>query len=150
MGTSQCTDCGQRVIAFNNALPAWAASKSTSNSPITIVDQWTGFNTATDTYDGVHPNSAGDQKIAAKWFSPLVAAIAQFGGTNPPVTSTTLTTVTTPTATSTTATSQPTGGTGTSPAWGQCGGIGWSGPTGCVSGYTCKVSNPYYSQCLPN
>ncbi|KZS91248.1 hypothetical protein SISNIDRAFT_456850 [Sistotremastrum niveocremeum HHB9708] len=34
-------------------------------------------------------------------------------------------------------------------AWGQCGGIGWSGATTCVSGYTCTYSNPYYSQCLP-
>ncbi|KIJ49455.1 carbohydrate-binding module family 1 protein [Sphaerobolus stellatus SS14] len=29
------------------------------------------------------------------------------------------------------------------------GGIGWTGATTCVSGYTCTVSNPYYSQCLP-
>ncbi|KAJ3570368.1 hypothetical protein NP233_g4451 [Leucocoprinus birnbaumii] len=36
-----------------------------------------------------------------------------------------------------------------SPAWGQCGGQGWSGATTCVAGYTCTVSNPYYSQCLP-
>jgi len=35
------------------------------------------------------------------------------------------------------------------PAWGQCGGIGWSGATTCVSGYTCTYSNAYYSQCLP-
>jgi cellulose 1,4-beta-cellobiosidase len=33
--------------------------------------------------------------------------------------------------------------------WAQCGGIGFSGPTTCVSGYTCTVSNPYYSQCIP-
>lgn len=33
--------------------------------------------------------------------------------------------------------------------WGQCGGIGWTGATTCVSGTTCIVSNPYYSQCLP-
>lgn len=33
--------------------------------------------------------------------------------------------------------------------WGQCGGIGWTGPTTCVSGTYCAVLNPYYSQCLP-
>ncbi|KAK1228484.1 hypothetical protein PQX77_008463 [Marasmius sp. AFHP31] len=33
--------------------------------------------------------------------------------------------------------------------WGQCGGIGWTGPTTCASGSTCTVSNPYYSQCIP-
>ncbi|EMD33933.1 glycoside hydrolase family 10 protein [Gelatoporia subvermispora B] len=36
-----------------------------------------------------------------------------------------------------------------SAVWGQCGGIGWTGPTTCDSGSSCVVSNPYYSQCLP-
>ncbi|KAJ7940206.1 cellobiohydrolase II [Mycena leptocephala] len=34
--------------------------------------------------------------------------------------------------------------------WGQCGGIGFTGPTTCVAGATCTVNNAYYSQCLPN
>lgn len=34
-------------------------------------------------------------------------------------------------------------------AWAQCGGIGFTGPTTCVSGYTCSVNNAYYSQCIP-
>jgi hypothetical protein len=34
-------------------------------------------------------------------------------------------------------------------AWAQCGGIGWSGDTTCVSGYSCVYSNDYYSQCIP-
>ncbi|KAK7032146.1 hypothetical protein VNI00_013320 [Paramarasmius palmivorus] len=36
-----------------------------------------------------------------------------------------------------------------SPAWGQCGGIGWTGSTTCVSGSTCVKQNDYYSQCIP-
>lgn len=39
--------------------------------------------------------------------------------------------------------------TAQSGAWGQCGGIGWTGPTTCIAGYTCTFSNAYYSQCLP-
>lgn len=35
-----------------------------------------------------------------------------------------------------------------SPLWGQCGGQGWTGPTTCVSGAVCKVSNNWYSQCV--
>nr|AAP81158.1 xylanase [Volvariella volvacea] len=31
--------------------------------------------------------------------------------------------------------------------WGQCGGIGYSGPTECDSGLTCVHINDYYSQC---
>ncbi|KAF2201938.1 endo-1,4-beta-mannosidase [Delitschia confertaspora ATCC 74209] len=34
-------------------------------------------------------------------------------------------------------------------AWSQCGGAGWTGATACVSGYTCKFSNEWYSQCVP-
>ncbi|KAI3317176.1 carbohydrate-binding module family 1 protein [Xylariaceae sp. AK1471] len=32
--------------------------------------------------------------------------------------------------------------------WDQCGGIGWTGPTTCVSPYTCQAASSYYSQCL--
>ncbi|KAK7462965.1 hypothetical protein VKT23_007546 [Stygiomarasmius scandens] len=32
--------------------------------------------------------------------------------------------------------------------WGQCGGIGYTGPTTCASPYTCVYTNPYYSQCI--
>ncbi|KAF9052432.1 beta-1,4-endoxylanase [Hymenopellis radicata] len=35
-------------------------------------------------------------------------------------------------------------------AWGQCGGIGWTGATTCIAGYTCTYSNDWYSQCLPD
>ena len=57
--------------------------------------------------------------------------------------STTLATVTKP---------QPTGsnsGSGaTVQAYGQCGGQSYTGSTACVSGWTCKAQNPYYSQCV--
>jgi len=33
--------------------------------------------------------------------------------------------------------------------WGQCGGIGWTGPTQCVDGAYCSQLNPWYYQCLP-
>ena len=80
MNPSNCPQCAQRVVDFNAAIPAWAAAKSTAQSPITVVDQWTGFDTATDTIDGVHPNDSGNQKIAARWFGPLTQAL---GGTPP-------------------------------------------------------------------
>ncbi|RPA72330.1 hypothetical protein BJ508DRAFT_319836 [Ascobolus immersus RN42] len=34
------------------------------------------------------------------------------------------------------------------PAWGQCGGNGYSGSTSCVSGYKCQYVNDWYSQCV--
>jgi len=76
MDARACAACAQRVIDFNAAIPAWAAGLSTAQSPITVVDQWTGFDTTTDTGDGVHPNDAGNRKIADRWYPALVAALS--------------------------------------------------------------------------
>ncbi|MET9871370.1 GDSL-type esterase/lipase family protein [Streptomyces sp. NPDC006386] len=78
MNPSSCAACAQRVTDFNARIPAWARATSTDRSPVTVVDQWTGFSTATDTYDGVHPNASGDAKIAARWF-PALAAVLDAG-----------------------------------------------------------------------
>ena len=66
-----CPDCGQRAVDLNAQIPGWAAGLSTARSPIVVVDQWTGFDPATDTGDGVHPNDTGNVKIAANWFATL-------------------------------------------------------------------------------
>ncbi len=76
MNPNGCAECGARVQALNAAIPAWAASVATEQSRVVVVDQWTGFTTATDTYDGVHPNVAGDQKIATTWFPALAGALS--------------------------------------------------------------------------
>jgi len=66
-------------------------------------------------------------------------------------TTTKATTTTTKAATTTTTTKAATTTTASncSVKWGQCGGIGWTGPTCCVAS-TCtpQAGNPYYSQCL--
>ncbi|RVD82570.1 uncharacterized protein DFL_006992 [Arthrobotrys flagrans] len=61
---------------------------------------------------------------------------------------TTTTTASTTRATTTSSTTT-TGSSGTgAPLWGQCGGLGWTGPTTCASG-NCVSTNAYYSQCQP-
>ncbi|GAB2729962.1 GDSL-type esterase/lipase family protein [Streptomyces bullii] len=75
MNPASCPACAQRVADLNARIPAWARATSTSRSPVTVVDQWSGFSTATDTYDGVHPNASGDQKIAARWYPALAALL---------------------------------------------------------------------------
>jgi lysophospholipase L1-like esterase len=80
MNPTGCGTCGQRVQELNAAIPGWAASRTTSTSPITVVDQWTGFSTATDTFDGVHPVESGFQKMSDRWYPALTAAL----GTPPP------------------------------------------------------------------
>ncbi|KAF8311693.1 acetyl xylan esterase [Clavulina sp. PMI_390] len=60
--------------------------------------------------------------------------------------STTTSKATTTTTSHASTTSSASGATQTK--YGQCGGIGWTGPTTCASGSTCTYSNAYYSQCL--
>jgi lysophospholipase L1-like esterase len=71
MNPSGCSYCAQGFVNLDAAIPAWAASLTTAQSPIVVVNQWTGFNDATDTVDGVHPNNSGNQKIASKWYPAL-------------------------------------------------------------------------------
>ena len=69
---SGCSNCPARVTTLNSMIPAWAANASTAASPVTVVDQNTGFNVATDNgSDRVHPNTSGATKVAAKWFTAL-------------------------------------------------------------------------------
>ncbi|MET9231570.1 cellulase family glycosylhydrolase [Lentzea sp. NPDC003310] len=76
MTPANCSACGQRVVDLNSAIPGWARANSTTASPITVVDQWTGFDTATDTTDGVHPNGGtGIQKMESRWYPAVVAAL---------------------------------------------------------------------------
>lgn len=58
-------------------------------------------------------------------------------------------TLTTSTTVRTSSSSAPAAtATNLAPQYGQCGGQGWTGPTQCVSPYTCTVANQWYSQCL--
>ncbi|KAF4407537.1 hypothetical protein CRI70_02480 [Streptomyces sp. Ru87] len=75
MNPSSCAECARRVEDLNALVPQWAEGISTEQSPVTVVDQWTGFDTATDTYDGVHPNDSGDDKMAARWLPALSALL---------------------------------------------------------------------------
>lgn len=60
-----------QVSGLNSMIATLASQKNTSTSPIKLVDQYTGFSAATDTYDGIHGNDSGERKIAAKWLSAL-------------------------------------------------------------------------------
>jgi lysophospholipase L1-like esterase len=87
MNPPGCAGCAAGVVALDNAIPGWAAGLTTAQSPIVVVDQWTGFNTVTDTGDGVHPNDAGFQKMADRWYPPLAHVLDGVIPTTPPTTS---------------------------------------------------------------
>jgi lysophospholipase L1-like esterase len=74
---SDCgTGCNDSVVRINNAIPAWAASITTAQSRVLVVDQYTGFVPGTMTNDGVHPNDLGSQFMAKRWYDRLVTLIA--------------------------------------------------------------------------
>ena len=68
------------IIAFNQYIEPIAQEKGLPNSPVIVVDQWTGFDYATDTYDGTHPNASGEEKMAEKWMQALLPCLKNFDG----------------------------------------------------------------------
>ena len=78
--TSGCVDCETRVEALNAQIPTWAAGKSTTASPIYVVNVWSALQPASsykpnsaNTSDGVHPNATGSQLMADVWTPGLLA-----------------------------------------------------------------------------
>jgi len=66
-----CPACVANARALDDLIPGWATANTRSESPISVVDQFTGFDPATDTADGVHSNNSGSMKIATNWFNAL-------------------------------------------------------------------------------
>jgi len=59
------------VVAYNNAMDGWVRKNTKSQSPIVLVDMFTGFDTATMTREGEHPNEKGDVFMAERFY-PVV------------------------------------------------------------------------------
>ncbi|KAI0793439.1 Oligoxyloglucan reducing end-specific cellobiohydrolase [Abortiporus biennis] len=80
--------------------------------------------------------------------SPTTTTTSKPATTSAPTTTTAPTTA--PTTTSPTTSAPAPTNTNTQSVYGQCGGVGWIGPTVCASGTTCTYMNDYYSQCIPS
>lgn len=63
-----------KVQQLNAAIPGWAQQQNKTESPIWVVDQYTGFSGSGDNRDGVHPNDAGDTKMMNVWYPALIRA----------------------------------------------------------------------------
>jgi lysophospholipase L1-like esterase len=67
------------MVALNAQIPGWASTTNTAASPVLVVDLHSVFTAASYTpnsmytSDGVHPNAAGGQLIANKWYEALSA-----------------------------------------------------------------------------
>lgn len=59
-------------VAINNSIASLAASKSTMQSPVILVDNYAGFDVSDLQSDGIHPNASGELKIATKFGDALM------------------------------------------------------------------------------
>jgi hypothetical protein len=71
--------CHARIPSLNAELSQLAADKSRAESPVVLVDQYTGFDPSTMTYDGTHPLPSGESRMADRWFDRLAPLLDALG-----------------------------------------------------------------------
>ncbi|KAF1928015.1 carbohydrate esterase family 3 protein [Didymella exigua CBS 183.55] len=70
------------IVNLNTAIKQYVPSKTTRDSPVTFVDNYTGFDAVADTADGEHPNDSGNEKMATKFFASTRDAIKAVSAKN--------------------------------------------------------------------
>jgi lysophospholipase L1-like esterase len=78
-------DLRDRIVQFNDVLKEALPGHQGETSRVVLVDQFEGYRVSTDTYDGIHPNEAGAEKIAHKWFEALEKVLSPESGVAGPV-----------------------------------------------------------------
>jgi len=69
-----------RIPMLNDRIENLPADRYDPNSPIWIVDQYTGFDTITDlVIDGIHPNELGEEKMAQIFFDAIKMSLLGAG-----------------------------------------------------------------------
>lgn len=61
-------DTGE-VTDLNNLIATFSAQTN-----VYVVNQFAGYNAGPDNFDGIHPNTNGESKLANKWYDALVAS----------------------------------------------------------------------------
>ena len=67
------SEWNDRLIRLNSVIQGIADDTGTSDSKVIVIDFSEGFDTETDTFDGIHPNQKGAEKMAAKWLKGIMA-----------------------------------------------------------------------------
>jgi acyl-CoA thioesterase I len=66
-------DNAGQIRNINRRMQRVADATTTNRSRVIVVDQYSGFDAEADTYDGTHPNTAGEEKMATRWFEAITA-----------------------------------------------------------------------------
>jgi lysophospholipase L1-like esterase len=68
------------INELNEKIDKIGESESTEESPVVIVDQNSEFDVSEDTYDGIHPDESGEEKMAQKWFDAIIDSLPESNG----------------------------------------------------------------------
>lgn len=82
MQPTNCPGCNAKVQELNYYIPSWAQMVNTQPGanayrPVSVVNQYTGFNATRYTTDGVHPNARGDEVIAQRWLGAVLETVEE-------------------------------------------------------------------------
>ncbi len=67
----------REIRKLNDAIALLGLHLDSPQSPVRVVDQYSGFTALEDTYDGVHPNEQGEAKMAVQWQKTLLEFMVQ-------------------------------------------------------------------------
>lgn len=127
------------------AAPTSSAAASSSAAPVSSEAATSAFATSAAATSAVATSAAATSAAAAETSAPAVSSIVAAPTTLMTVTKTTV--ATSAAAPASTSAAAPAVG-GAVQHWAQCGGINYTGATGCAEGLTCRQWNPYYYQCV--
>jgi lysophospholipase L1-like esterase len=66
------------MLPLNTAIATIATELDSPESPIILVDLYTGFNIESMTWDNVHQNRTGEAWVADRWFEALASILTDF------------------------------------------------------------------------
>ena len=67
----------REIRQLNDAMARLAERLDTPQSPVRVVDQYSGFDATESTYDGIHPNARGETQMAVRWQEALIEHLGQ-------------------------------------------------------------------------
>jgi len=69
---SMYQEWNEELSALNPEADGIAKAMTTKTSKILVIDLHKGFDAEKDTFDGIHPNQVGAEKMARKWFDGIL------------------------------------------------------------------------------
>jgi lysophospholipase L1-like esterase len=74
-------DNAENIPKLNDKIAILATQLNTDLSKVTLVDQFTDFDPTpgADSFDGLHPNASGEEKMAQRWFDALNPLLKPLG-----------------------------------------------------------------------